>query len=273
MVTTPAAAAPAAPASFIRLVVIGLAGGFLSGLFGVGGGIIMVPLLMWLAHLDQRRASATSLAAILPASIAGSIGYLVGGQVDWLAALFVAIGSIAGSWIGTMLLRRLPLTVLRWGFIALLVLIAIRMLLVDVPDRTDAHIDITPLTAVLLIAFGLFVGIASGLFGIGGGLVMVPVFIGGFGMGDLVAKGTSLLVMIPTSITGTIANTRAKLVDLRQGLTVGVAAVLASFGGVAVSFLLSPEVATWLFVVLLAFVIVQLSVRAVRAQRAAKRPE
>ncbi|WP_394553191.1 sulfite exporter TauE/SafE family protein [Agromyces sp. MMS24-JH15] len=269
--TSPAPAESQAPVGVLRLVVIGLAGGFLSGLFGVGGGIIMVPLLMWLARLDQRRASATSLAAILPASIAGSIGYLVGGQVDWLAALFVAIGSIAGSWIGALLLRRLPLTVLRWGFIALLVLIAIRMLLVDVPERGEAHIEITPLIAVLLLGFGLFVGIASGLFGIGGGLIMVPVFIGGFGMGDLVAKGTSLLVMIPTSITGTVANVRAKLVDLRQGLTVGIAAVVASFGGVAMSFWLSPDVATWLFVVLLAFVIVQLSIRAIRAQHAARR--
>ncbi|WP_246150008.1 sulfite exporter TauE/SafE family protein [Agromyces intestinalis] len=254
------------PVGLVRLVVVGLAGGFLSGLFGVGGGIIMVPLLVLLAHLDQRRAAATSLAAILPASISGSIGYLAGGQVDWWSALFVAIGSIVGSQLGTWLLRRLPVAVLRWGFIALLVVIAVRLLFA-VPDRDTGALEITPLIALGLIAFGLFVGIASGLFGIGGGVLMVPVFISLFGMGDLLAKGTSLLVMIPTSISGTIANLRARLVDWKQGLAVGLAAVVASFGGVAVSFVLSPLVATWLFAGLLAFVIVQMTVRAIRLQR------
>ncbi|UOE42798.1 sulfite exporter TauE/SafE family protein [Agromyces larvae] len=254
------------PVGLVRLALIGLAGGFMSGLFGVGGGIIMVPLLMLLARLDQRRAAATSLAAILPASIAGSIGYLAGGQVDWWAALFVAVGSIVGSQLGTWLLRRLPVAVLRWGFIALLVVIAVRLLFA-VPERDTGALEISPLIALALIAFGLFVGIASGLFGIGGGVLMVPVFIGVFGMGDLIAKGTSLLVMIPTSISGTIANLRARLVEWQQGLSVGLAAVVGSFGGVAVSFALPPAVATWLFAGLLAFTIVQMTVRAIRLQR------
>jgi uncharacterized membrane protein YfcA len=93
---------------------------------------------------------------------------------------------------------------------------------------------------------------------------MVPAFIALFGMSDLVAKGTSLAVMIPTAVSGTVANTRAGIVDLKVALIVGLAATLASFGGVAIAFLLSPEWSAWLFAILLVVAAVQLTVRAIR---------
>ncbi|RXZ45855.1 sulfite exporter TauE/SafE family protein [Agromyces binzhouensis] len=126
-------AAPAAPAAW-RLVVVGVLGGLLSGLFGVGGGIVMVPLLILLAGMDQRRAAATSLVAIVPTALVGSIAYLVNGQVDLVAAALVAAGGIVGGWIGATLLARLPLEWLRWLFIAMLVVVAIRLAF-GAPDR------------------------------------------------------------------------------------------------------------------------------------------
>ena len=257
--------APARP-SWLRLALIGAIGGLLSGAFGVGGGILMVPLLITFAGMDQRRASATSLAAIVPTAIAGTIAYLANGEVDVVAALFVAAGGVVGAWLGARLLKRLPLGWLRWMFIALLVAVAIRMLFV-VPERGDGFVELSGWTIVALVALGLVVGVASGLFGIGGGLVMVPVFIALFGMSDLVAKGTSLAVMIPTAVSGTITNFRGGIVDLRAGLIAGIAATIASFGGVWIAHLLSPEWATWLFAALVVIAAIQLAVRAVRAQR------
>lgn len=254
----------------MRLALVGAAGGLLSGAFGVGGGILMVPLLIFFAGMDQRRASATSLAAIIPAAVAGSLTYLANGEVDLLAALFVAIGGIVGSWIGTWLLRTLSLGWLRWLFIALLVAVAVRMVLVA-PVRGDRPLDLDLLPILGMIALGVVIGIASGLFGIGGGVIMVPAFIALFGMSDLVAKGTSLAVMIPTAVSGSIANTRAGLVDLRVALVVGLAATVASFGGVAIAFLLSPEWSAWLFAALMVVAAVQLAVRAVRLRRKDRR--
>ena len=254
----------------MRLALVGAAGGLLSGAFGVGGGILMVPLLIFFAGMDQRRASATSLAAIIPAAVAGSLTYLANGEIDLLAALFVAIGGIVGSWIGTWLLRTLSLGWLRWLFIALLVAVAVRMVLVA-PVRGDRLLDLDLLPILGMIALGVVIGIASGLFGIGGGVIMVPAFIALFGMSDLVAKGTSLAVMIPTAVSGSIANTRAGLVDLRVALVVGLAATVASFGGVAIAFLLSPEWSAWLFAALIVVAAVQLAVRAVRLRRKDRR--
>lgn len=251
---------------WVRLALVGAAGGLLSGAFGVGGGILMVPLLILFARMDQRRASATSLAAIVPAALAGSLTYFANGEIDLLAALFVAIGGIVGSWIGSWLLRRLSLGWLRWLFVGLLIAVAVRMVLV-VPVRGDTSIEFDVLPILGMIALGIVIGIASGLFGIGGGVIMVPAFIALFGMSDLVAKGTSLAVMLPTAISGTVANTRAGIVDLRVALVVGIAATIASFGGVAIAFLLSPEWSAWLFAALMVIAAVQLAVRAVRLTR------
>lgn len=252
-----------------RFVVVGAIGGLLSGMFGVGGGIVMVPLLILLAGMDQRRASATSLAAIVPTAIAGSVTYFANGQVDLVAAALVAIGGIVGGWLGARLLARLPLEWLRWLFIALLVVIAIR-LAVTAPDRAADPVPLEVGPALGLVALGLVVGIASGLFGVGGGLIMVPAFMTLFGLGDLMARGTSLVAMIPTAVSGTLTNLRTGIVDLRAALIAGIAATLAAFPGVALAFLVPPEVGGWLFAALLVVAAVQLAIRAVRAQRSGR---
>ena len=248
------------------LVLVGALGGLLSGAFGVGGGIVMVPLLIWLTGMDQRRASATSLLAILPSAICGAIQYGVRGEIHLLAAVLLAAGGIVGAVLGARLLQRLPLALVRWLFIALLVAVAARLMLV--PPLRGGEVGLDWLSDLALVGVGVLIGVASGLFGIGGGAIAVPVLIALFGFGDLLAKGTSLAMMVPTSISGTVTNLRSGLVDIPAGLVAGVAAVAASFGGVAVAFLLPPQVAGIAFGVFLVAVAIQLSFRAVRAQRA-----
>ncbi|MDF1478858.1 sulfite exporter TauE/SafE family protein [Leifsonia sp. H3M29-4] len=247
------------------LLAIGLVGGLLSGAFGVGGGIILVPLLVTFAGLDQRRASAASLLAILPTSIAGSITYIANGEIDFIAAAFIAVGAIGGAVIGANLLKRIPIVWLRWSFIALLLIVAVRLLFVE-PERGEP-LALTPWLAVAYLALGLVMGIASGLLGVGGGIIAVPALVGIFGISDLIAKGTSLLVMIPTTVTGTITNYRNGLVNLRTGLIVGAAAAVASVGGAYIALALPSRLAAILFSILLVGIAIQLTVRAIRAQR------
>lgn len=225
----------------------------------------MVPLLVSVVGMDQRRAAATSLVAIVPAATAGALTYASQGQVDLVAAAFVALGSIGGAYLGTSLLRRLSLPLLRWLFLALMVGVALRMLFL-VPVRGE-EVDITVPLALGLVALGLVMGIASGMFGIGGGVLAVPALMALFGAGDLVAKGTSLLIMLPTALMGTWRNRRNGFADLRTGAVVGVAAMAASFGGAALAFLLSPRLSTLLFVGLVLVSAVQLAIRGLREDR------
>ena len=245
------------------LVLLGLVGGVFSGTFGAGGGIILVPLLVTFAGLDQRRASATSLLAILPSSIAGAITYLANGEVDLLAAGVIAVGAIAGSLIGSVLLKRLPLPALTWGFIGLLVVVAARLLFVE-PVRGEP-LEFSVGIAIAYLAIGLVMGVTSGLFGVGGAVIAVPALVV-LGVSDLIAKGTTLAVIVATSVTGTLANRRTGLVDVRTALIVGGVAALAAVGGAYLGLALPAKLSTVLFALLLVATAIQLSVRAIRSR-------
>ena len=112
----------------MRLLLIGLAAGFFSALFGVGGGIVIVPLLLIVAALPIRNAAATSLGAIGITAAAGTIVYAFHGDVEPVYAALVGIPASAGALVGTSLQQRLPVRTLSYLFAALLVVIAIRML-------------------------------------------------------------------------------------------------------------------------------------------------
>jgi uncharacterized membrane protein YfcA len=114
----------------VRLVLIGLAAGFFSALFGVGGGIVIVPLLLLVAHWELRPATATSLAAIGITATAGALTYLYHGDVRPVYAVLVGVPAAAGALAGASLQQRLPVRSLSLGFAGLLVAIAVRMLVV-----------------------------------------------------------------------------------------------------------------------------------------------
>ena len=253
------------PRRLLALGAIGLLVGFFSGLFGVGGGIILVPLLVLTLGFSQRLAAGTSLAAVLPTAVAGLIGYAAIDSVDWVAGVVLAAGAIAGSLIGTWLMHRIPQRLLRWIFVAFLAIVAVRMLFL-VPDRA-ADLDFGVGTVTGLLALGVVTGILSGLLGIGGGVIVVPALMLLFGVGDLVAKGTSLLMMVPTAVTGTLANSRRGSVDLRAAAIIGLLAIPASFGGVAVSVLVPPALGSVLFALLLVYCALQLAWNAWRLRR------
>ena len=120
-----------------------------------------------------------------------------------------------------------------------------------------------------LIAVGLATGILSGLLGVGGGVIVVPAMILLFGYSDLLAKGTSLLMMVPTAISGTIGNLRRSNVDVKAGLIVGLAACFTVTLGAFVAGKLDPQVANWLFIAFLVFLIVKTTLEALKARRGA----
>jgi uncharacterized membrane protein YfcA len=221
----------------------------MAGFFGVGGGTIIVPALVWLG-LDQRRAAATSLAAIVPAAVAAAVPYALWGRVDWAAAGLLVVGVVVGARIGARLLAGLPEAILRWGFACFLALVAVTQF-VSFPGR-DGHIALTWPVAGGLVGLGLATGVVAALLGIGGGLVVVPALSLVFGAGDLLARGTSLVMIIPGAVSGTIKNQANRLVNLRLAALIGLPAAAATPLGSLAARHLSPQVNTVLFGVYLA---------------------
>ena len=112
----------------MRLVAIGLAAGIFSALFGVGGGIVLVPLLILLVGFPPRVATATSLGAIVITAVAGVVVYGLRGEVNvWYAAL-VGLPAVGGVLGGTWLQQRIRTTSLTYGFALLLSGVAIWLL-------------------------------------------------------------------------------------------------------------------------------------------------
>lgn len=119
------ATAAGAHRSYARLAAIGLGGGLFSGLLGVGGGVVMVPLLVLWAGYGQRNAHAISLGAIIPISAAGVITFGAAGEIRVWEALALAAGSIAGAQVGAGLLARIDERLLKLIFGSFLVLVAV----------------------------------------------------------------------------------------------------------------------------------------------------
>ena len=249
------------------LVAVGVAVGLLSGMFGIGGGTVIVPALVWLG-LSQRNAAATSTLAIVPTSISGVISYATGGHVDWIAALLLFCGMFVGGQIGSWLLARLPELVLRWIFVIFLAFVIVNQA-GFVPSRSQ-RIVMTVTTGICLVLLGVVIGTLAGLLGIGGGALAVPALSMLFGASDLIARGTSLLAMFPNSITTSAANLKRKLAHGKTALIIGVTAAVTAPLGTWAAGVVTPRVGSVLFACYLCVLLVRSLFVAVKATRKAR---
>lgn len=231
-----------------RGLLVGAAAGLLSGLFGLGGGIVIVPALLTLLSMDRRLAHGTSLAATVPVAAASLATYALGGHVDWAIAALLATGAIAGAVVGTQLLQIIPKRPLTIIFIVVIMLTAVRLL---VPTEAVGRDPLTFWPAVLLVAIGFVTGTLAGLLGIGGGVVLVPAMVVLFSMPPVLAKGTSVAVILPSSIVGTLRNRSNHNVDLRVGVAVGASGVVFAVIGGLIAQSLSDAFSNAMFAALL----------------------
>jgi uncharacterized protein len=124
--------------TILIIILVGVAAGMLSGLVGVGGGIIIVPALVYFIGFSQKTAQGTSLALImLPVGIFGVMQYYKQGHVDYKIVAILAIGFLAGSFLGSKLALTISQETLKKVFAVLMIIIAIKMLFLDKPKKTD----------------------------------------------------------------------------------------------------------------------------------------
>ena len=242
------ATASPSSAAVAPIAAVGVAAGFLAGLFGVGGGILIVPALVLVVGMDQRLAHGTSLAAVLPISTASFITYASHGNVDWVVAAVLATGAVAGAVVGTHLLDVLSQRTLSILFAAILFVSAARLFWAT---AADGRAGLTVLGAAAMLLVGFVTGTFAGLLGVGGGVVMVPAMILLFGITPVVAKGTSAAVAIPAALMGTWRNRRRGNTDLRAAAIVGVSGIITAAIGGTLADHMSDDLSNVLFAVLL----------------------
>lgn len=244
----------------VRDVGAGAGAGVVSGLFGVGGGIVLVPYLVLVRGWEQKRAQATSLVMVAMAATAGLVSYARVGSVAWAPAAAVLVGGLAGAVIGSALVARLRSWVLQIAFACLLFIAALRLVTAPVSPAGAADTELSPGLAVAYVASGLAMGILSALFGIGGGILLVPLLVAGFGYDQRLAAGTSLAVMGLIALAGAIRQGRRGMTDWRAGVFLGAGGAVGALVGAAVAQVLPLAILTWLFAALIVLVSVRLAV-------------
>jgi uncharacterized protein len=241
-----------------RALALGVGAGLLSGLFGVGGGVVLVPGLVLLLHLGQHQAHATSLAAIIVTAAGAMQPFAADGSVEWVGGALIAAGAIVGANVGATVMHRLSAVRLRQAFAVLVILVAVRML---VPSDLPAGTESQTIDALRLAGFGLLglaAGTLSALMGVGGGVILVPALVLGFGFTQHAAEGTSLLVIIPTAVMGALRHARHGYTDWRLGLLVGAGGLAGGQLGARGALALDAERLTVLFGAFLLIMGVQL---------------
>ncbi|MFP4088396.1 MAG: sulfite exporter TauE/SafE family protein [Desulfobacteraceae bacterium] len=195
-------------AQIIALLITGLGVGFTSGLLGVGGCFIMVPVQFWALKsigvdptIAIRIAFGTNLLVVLPTAFSGAVTHHRRGAVLWKAGVTLGIAGAIGAFFGAFIASHLPGKVLTVAFGIAVILGALRMLTAKPPQITDEPSD----SIAAFILWGIPLGIVSGIIGIGGGVLMIPIMVFFLKFKMHQAVGTSTALMIFTAIGGSIS--------------------------------------------------------------------
>jgi len=238
------------------LLAVGTGVGAFSGIFGVGGGILLVPYLALKQGLTQKVAQATSLVLVAMAASAGVLIYGLDDSVAWSFAPWLIAGGLGGAWLGSAVVHRTPDAKLRIAFAVLMVVVSVRLLVPTQSSVSTQPPDLDLPLILLLALSGLLMGILSALFGIGGGIVLIPILITAFHFTPQLAAGTSLAVMAPIALLGAVRQRRST--QWSTGAITGAGAVVGAPIGAWAALQLPVEVLRIGFAGVLIFVAVQM---------------
>jgi hypothetical protein len=241
--------------------IIGINAGVLGGLVGIGGGMVMIPLMVRFLALSQHQAHGTSLVAVIFTGLAGALTYAIHGSVNHVAAAILVVTSLVTVPLGARYAHHLSEKKLRKAFGIFLIIISGFMLMKPYLAALSVATSSDWKGVVILLATGSLTGFLAGMMGVGGGGLMIAVMVLLLGMGQHAAQGTSLAAMVPTALLGSW--THRKLGNVRRDIVVSlVAGVLIGtyIGGATAHLVPEAELRT-----LLCLVILWVGIRYVRA--------
>lgn len=232
-------------------IAIGAVTGLASGLFGVGGGIILVPILVILFKVNQHKAQATSLVVVALAAVTGAATYSLADSVSWIAVPFLVAGGLVGTFLGTAAVKKIKDRILKLTFGIFLVFVAIRIVAQSFDPAAltsqSAGLEFGP----IYLLVGLAMGLLSSFLGVGGGIIVIPILITIFGFTPQLAAGTSLVVMIPIVLLGALRLTKGGFTNWGQGVRIGIPAAISAIGGAALALATEPAIVQIAFAILL----------------------
>jgi uncharacterized membrane protein YfcA len=233
---------------------IGAAGGFAAGLLGIGGGIIMVPLLAYVAGLPFHMATSISIVQVFVAALSGVYRHYRLGSVSPRVGLLMGLASAATAAVASAMAPAVPALYLQGAFFILLAASAVLLML---PKREPAPGAAPKPGNLPVVALGLGAGAVTGTLGAGGGFFMVPVMIYGLNLGTRMAIGTSLSAILLGSLSGTLTKIATGQIDM----AVAVFVVAGGFLGAQLGAIYSHRLSTKTLRILLFFLLAIIALR------------
>jgi uncharacterized protein len=229
---------------------IGFIAGIFGGLVGLGGGVVMIPLMVGIMKMGQHKAHGTSLVALVFTGISGAVTYAMKGSVDITGSVFLAVTAIFTAKAGAHFAHALAEWKLKRSFGGFLIIVSLLLLSKPYLSHMSAPAAGWTKITVLLIT-GVFTGFLSGMMGVGGGTIMVPAMVLLAGFSQHTAQGTSLLAMIPAGGVGAFAHWKLGnvRVDLLAGLIPGI--LIGTYVGGTLAHVLSEATLRIVFAVIL----------------------
>ena len=211
----------------IILILVGVLVGTLSGFFGIGGGMILIPILMFLG-IDIKTAIVISIVQMVFSSLYGSYlnhkkGSLIVGEGIW-----VGVGGFVGGFAGAYVSNMISATVLEYTFLALLTFALFRLF--SAKPNDDATVK--SLNSMVLFSVGVLIGVFAIALGVGGSILLTPILAGFLHYPIKKAVSAGLFFVAFSSVAGLTSHLSAGTIDLEKGLYVAVASLLGVFIGI-----------------------------------------
>ncbi len=257
------------PDLWAGLLTIGLFAGVLSGMFGIGGGVIIVPTLAVFMAFETVEAISTSLAALLlPVGVFAVIAYYRAGLLELRSSILIATGLLTTSWLGAEITLALPSDTLRRIYGIFLLYIGWRFTTPrqlirqwQTPQQINTTTQSNEMTAspdipwYIVLLVGLVAGIASGMFGIGGGAVIVPSLVAFLRYDQKLAVGTSLgALLLPVGLPGVLRYADEGVLDIGAASMVAFGLMIGAIFGARIALNLPSTTVKRLYGIFLFFV-------------------
>lgn len=230
---------------------LGLLLGGVGGIFGIGGGLIAIPVLIWLFGMDQQLAQGTALIMIAPNVLLGFLRYRQRNPIEMKSAFILGLTSIGSTYVTAKYAAGLDSQSLRFAFAWFLIVLTLFLLFELRPGKVMAESK-RVFHQGWLSLLGLVSGLCSGLFTVGGGLVVAPAVIHFFGIKrQTTAQGLALATVVPGAVVALLTYSAAGKVDWITGVPMAAGGLISISWGVALAHSLPEKLLRILFCILL----------------------
>ncbi|WLI89559.1 sulfite exporter TauE/SafE family protein [Massilia sp. R2A-15] len=220
-------------------VLLGIVLGLVGGMLGIGGGLIAIPILGYLYGMDQHLAQGTALVMIAPNLLVGFLRYHQRHRIDLRAVAAMSALSMLATFVAARFAARIPAPQLHVAFAAFLIVLGVYFMW-EFRARARVGAAERPVPAKALALLGIICGAMSGLFTIGGVLIVVPALVTLYGMKQTRAQGVALALVVPGAFIALGTYAHAGHVDWRVGVALAAGGLASVSAGVALAHRFSP---------------------------------